>query len=102
MSYQINLQFTDFNLPSYGTNNCDDTLEIRYYHLGRFEWFLRVDLWLFFCSFISGQVGPTYCGSGANSNNLQFRSAENNLMIVFQSNRYYAGRGFRAQATLAQ
>ena len=33
---RIKLQFTDFNLPTAFSNGCDDTLEIRYYHLGMF------------------------------------------------------------------
>ncbi|CAF0802218.1 unnamed protein product [Rotaria sordida] len=81
-SYRVILQFTDFNIPTYNRNSCDDSVEIRYYHLG--------------------QPGPTYCGTGANSNNLQFVSSKNYIMIVFRSDQNTAGRGFRAQAILAQ
>ncbi|CAF2530092.1 unnamed protein product [Rotaria sp. Silwood2] len=81
-TYRVILQFTDFNIPTYNRNSCDDSVEIRYYHLG--------------------QPGPTYCGTGANSNNLQFVSSKNYIMIVFRSDQNTAGRGFRAQAILAQ
>ncbi len=47
-----------------------------------------------------GQPGPRYCGTGANSNNLQFTSTKNSIMIIFRSDQNYAGRGFHAQATL--
>jgi hypothetical protein len=33
-SYRVVLQFTDFNIPTNDRNNCYDTVEIRYYHLG--------------------------------------------------------------------
>lgn len=33
-SYKIILQFTDFNVPTYSRDSCDDSVEIRYYHLG--------------------------------------------------------------------
>ncbi len=52
--------------------------------------------------FIKGQPGPQYCGSGANSNNLQFTSTKNYILIVFKSDQSYSGRGFNAQAYLAQ
>ncbi|CAF3866179.1 unnamed protein product [Rotaria magnacalcarata] len=81
-SLRVILQFTDFNIPTYNRNSCDDSVEIRYYHLG--------------------QPGPTYCGTGANSNNLQFVSSKNYIMIVFRSDQNTAGRGFRAQAILAK
>ncbi|CAF4582030.1 unnamed protein product [Rotaria sp. Silwood1] len=81
-TYRVILQFTDFNIPTYNRNSCADSVEIRYYHLG--------------------QPGPTYCGTGANSNNLQFVSSKNYIMIVFRSDQNTAGRGFRAQAILAQ
>lgn len=35
-SARIKLQFTDFNLPTGFSNGCDDTVEVRYYHLGMF------------------------------------------------------------------
>ncbi|CAF1098730.1 unnamed protein product [Adineta steineri] len=80
-SYHVNIQFTDFNVPNSNSNNCDDTVEIRYYHIG--------------------QPGPKYCGSGANSNNLRFVSTKGAMLVVFRSNGYYNGRGFRAQASLS-
>jgi hypothetical protein len=97
-SYRVILQFTDFNIPTSDSNSCDDTVEIRYYHLGIF--FL---LLIFFLNlFIKGQPGPKYCGTGANSNNLKFTSSKNYIMIVFRSDESYGGRGFQAQAILAQ
>ncbi|CAF0851656.1 unnamed protein product [Adineta steineri] len=80
-SYHVNIQFTDFNVPNSNSNNCDDTVEIRYYHIG--------------------QPGPKYCGSGANSNNLRFVSTKGAMLVVFRSNGYYNGRGFSAQASLS-
>ena len=52
--------------------------------------------------FIKGQPGPKYCGSGANSNNLQFTSTKNTIMVVFRSDSSNGGRGFQAKASLAQ
>ncbi|UJR34094.1 hypothetical protein I4U23_021504 [Adineta vaga] len=80
-SSRVVLEFTDFNVPTSNRNDCDDTIEVRYYHLG--------------------QPGPRYCGTGANSNNLRYLSTNNYIMLVFRSNELYAGRGFRAQAKLS-
>ena len=59
-------------------------------------------LFFFIRSLFKGQAGPRYCGTGANSNNLQFLSTKNYILIIFQSDQDFAGRGFRAQATLAR
>jgi hypothetical protein len=98
-SYRVILQFTDFNVPTSNSNNCDDAIEVRYYQLGMFIIYLFITNLILI--FIKGQSGPRYCGTGANSNNLKFVSTKNNLMIVFRSDQNYAGRGFRAQAKLA-
>lgn len=43
-TYRVLLQFTDFNIPTYNRNSCDDSVEIRYYHLGKFLFFFSFSL----------------------------------------------------------
>ena len=98
---RITLQFTDFNIPCPNPNLNDDTIEIRYYHLGKFICIICVHPLVFFSSSL-GQPGPKYCGSGVNSNEFKILSTKNYIMLVFKTNQNYAGRGFHAQANLAQ
>lgn len=55
------LQFTDFNLPTSSLSYCDDSVEIRYYHLGkesiRFEHLSHSSRFLFKANRVRPTVG---------------------------------------------
>jgi hypothetical protein len=88
-------------MPSYNLNACNDYLEVRYYHIGLFFNICERKITdSILSSLFLGQPGPKFCGTGANTNNLQFVSSNRYIMLVFQSTVNYAGRGFSAVATL--